>query len=200
MSRQLSTPGISCREKRGTNGIKIAKHKPAAPPVKLDVLLTTFGLPKGKIRANSRRPASCLKLYPLELGRKHSCWLAWPPADTPLASRGEAHIQLAGIWNHLLEEHLLVIALAKRPWMGERNKQVGPQGPDATSPTLGPQMSLPISVPALQPPCPSTESRARILKEANGVEPGCVEIIPRNRVTVHVRMWLSAQTRGRQKK
>ena len=30
-------------------------------------------------------------------------------------------------------------------------------------------------------------SRARTLKEANGVEPGWVEIIPRNRVTVHVR-------------
>lgn len=28
------------------------------------------------------------------------------------------------------------------------------------------------------------------------MEPGCVEIIPRNRVTVHVRTWLlSAQTR-----
>ncbi|TNN43742.1 hypothetical protein EYF80_046087 [Liparis tanakae] len=35
----------------------------------------------------------------------------------------------------------------------------------------------------------------RILKEARGVEPGWVEIIPRNRVTVHVRTWLlSAHT------
>jgi hypothetical protein len=33
------------------------------------------------------------------------------------------------------------------------------------------------------------------LKEASGVEPGCVEIIPRKRVTDHVRTWLlSAQT------
>ena len=29
-------------------------------------------------------------------------------------------------------------------------------------------------------------SRANILNEARGVDPGCVEIIPRNLVTVHV--------------
>lgn len=45
---------------------------------------------------------------------------------------------------------------------------------------------VPISVPALQPPCPSTSSRLRILKEVSGVEPGWVEIIPLNRVTVQV--------------
>lgn len=55
--------------------------------------------------------------------------------------------------------------------------------------------ALPISVPALQPPCPSTSSRLRILKELRGVDPGWVEIIPLKRVTVHVRTWLlSAQT------
>lgn len=58
---------------------------------------------------------------------------------------------------------------------------------------------LPISVPALQPPCPSTSSRLRILKEVSGVDPGWVEIIPLKRVTVHVRTWLlSAQTGRRQ--
>lgn len=52
-----------------------------------------------------------------------------------------------------------------------------------------------MSLPALQPPCPSADSSARILKEASGVEPGCVEIMPRKRVTDHVRTWLlSAQT------
>lgn len=55
----------------------------------------------------------------------------------------------------------------------------------------------PMSLPALQPPCPSADSRARILKEASGVEPGWVEIMPRKRVTDHVRTWLlSAQTEG----
>lgn len=50
-------------------------------------------------------------------------------------------------------------------------------------------------MPVLQPPCPSTSSRLRILKEVSGVDPGCVEIIPLKRVTVHVRTWLlSAQT------
>lgn len=54
-----------------------------------------------------------------------------------------------------------------------------------------------MSLPALQPPCPSADSRARILKEASGVEPGWVEIMPRKRVTDHVRTWLlSAQTEG----
>jgi len=32
----------------------------------------------------------------------------------------------------------------------------------------------------------STSSRDNILKEATGVEPGCVEIIPLNLVTLHV--------------
>lgn len=59
--------------------------------------------------------------------------------------------------------------------------------------------SSPISVPALQPPCPSTSSRLRILKEVSGVEPGWVEIIPLKRVTVHVLTWLlSAQTDSQQ--
>lgn len=54
-----------------------------------------------------------------------------------------------------------------------------------------------MSLPALQPPCPSADSSARILKEASGVEPGWVEIMPRKRVTDHVRTWLlSAQTAG----
>lgn len=52
-----------------------------------------------------------------------------------------------------------------------------------------------MSLPALQPPCPSADSSARILNEASGVEPGWVEIMPRKRVTDHVRTWLlSAQT------
>lgn len=56
-----------------------------------------------------------------------------------------------------------------------------------------------MSLPALQPPCPSADSSARILKEASGVEPGWVEIMPRKRVTDHVRTWLlSAQTEGAQ--
>lgn len=51
-----------------------------------------------------------------------------------------------------------------------------------------------MSLPALQPPCPSADSSARILNEASGVEPGWVEIMPRA-VTDHVRTWLlSAQT------
>lgn len=55
-----------------------------------------------------------------------------------------------------------------------------------------------MSLPALQPPCPSADSSARILKEASGVEPGWVEIMPRKRVTDHVRTWLlSAQTEER---
>lgn len=55
--------------------------------------------------------------------------------------------------------------------------------------------TLPISVPALQPACPSTSSSERILNELRGVEPGWVEIIPLNRVTVQVRTWLlSAHT------
>ncbi len=33
-----------------------------------------------------------------------------------------------------------------------------------------------------------------ILNEETEVDPGCVEIIPRNRVTPHVRTWLSEQT------
>lgn len=55
-----------------------------------------------------------------------------------------------------------------------------------------------MSLPALQPPCPSADSSARILKEASGVEPGWVEIMPRKRVTDQVRTWLlSAQTEER---
>ena len=52
-----------------------------------------------------------------------------------------------------------------------------------------------MSVPAAQPAWPSRSSKAKTLKDANGVEPGWVEIIPRNRVTVQVRTWLlSAHT------
>ena len=36
----------------------------------------------------------------------------------------------------------------------------------------------------------STSSSETILKDATGVEPGCVEIIPLNLVTLHVRTWL----------
>lgn len=53
-----------------------------------------------------------------------------------------------------------------------------------------------MSLPALQPPSPSADSSARILKDASGVEPGWVEIMPRKRVTDHVRTWLlSAHTK-----
>ena len=57
-----------------------------------------------------------------------------------------------------------------------------------------------MSLPALQPPCPSADSSARILKDASGVEPGWVEIMPRKRVTDQVRTWLlSAQTGAERK-
>lgn len=162
--------------------------------MKLGVVLTTFGLPKGKSRAQFKTTSQLPPASPTGAWPQAQPSVSLTTADPPLPSRGETHVQLAGIWNHLLEEHLLVIALTKRPCVGERRKQVESQGPELAGPTLAPHISLPMSVPALQPPCPSTESRARILKEANGVEPGCVEIIPRNRVTVHVRTWLSAQT------
>ena len=37
---------------------------------------------------------------------------------------------------------------------------------------------------------PDSSSRLTILKEATEVDPGCVEIMPRKRVTPHVRTWL----------
>jgi hypothetical protein len=40
----------------------------------------------------------------------------------------------------------------------------------------------------------AAETRLVILNDDTDVEPGCVEIIPRNLVTPHVRTWLSAQT------
>ena len=39
----------------------------------------------------------------------------------------------------------------------------------------------------------SMSSSDMILKDANGVEPGWVEIIPLNRVTLHVRTWLYSE-------
>lgn len=39
----------------------------------------------------------------------------------------------------------------------------------------------------------SCVSRETTLKDARGVEPGCVEIMPRKRVTFHVRTWLYSE-------
>ena len=39
----------------------------------------------------------------------------------------------------------------------------------------------------------SCASRETTLKDARGVEPGCVEIMPRKRVTFHVRTWLYSE-------
>jgi hypothetical protein len=38
------------------------------------------------------------------------------------------------------------------------------------------------------------DTRLVILKDETEVEPGCVEIMPRKRVTPHVRTWLSEHT------
>ena len=43
----------------------------------------------------------------------------------------------------------------------------------------------------------SVSSKLVILNDDTDVDPGCVEIIPRKRVTPHVRTWLSAQTETR---
>jgi len=58
------------------------------------------------------------------------------------------------------------------------------------------EAGLPQSFPALTTdPVDSSPSRETILKDANGIEPGCVEIIPRNLVIVQLRTWLySLQT------
>ena len=45
----------------------------------------------------------------------------------------------------------------------------------------------PITLPANKLGWQSCASRETTLKEARGVEPGCVEIMPRKRVTFHVR-------------
>lgn len=37
---------------------------------------------------------------------------------SPLPSGGETHKQLAGVWHHLLDEHLLVISLTIGTWAG----------------------------------------------------------------------------------
>lgn len=39
----------------------------------------------------------------------------------------------------------------------------------------------------------SMSSKETTLKDAKGVEPGCVEIIPRNLVTLHVLVWLYSE-------
>lgn len=39
----------------------------------------------------------------------------------------------------------------------------------------------------------SISSNETTLKDAKGVEPGCVEIIPRNLVTLHVLVWLYSE-------
>lgn len=116
-----------------------------------------------------------LTFCPWRRGARTACWCQAPlsggrPADRPAPQKG-----LGG-------------RREKRPGTGRG-------GGAALQPSLLSPTHLPMSVPALQPPCPSPGSRARILKEASGVEPGCVEIIPRKRVTVQVRTWLlSAQT------
>ena len=45
----------------------------------------------------------------------------------------------------------------------------------------------PITLPAKELGWVSCDSRETTLKDARGVEPGCVEIMPRKRVTFHVR-------------
>ena len=51
----------------------------------------------------------------------------------------------------------------------------------------------PITFPANKLGWQSCASRETTLKEARGVEPGCVEIMPRKRVTFHVRTWLYSE-------
>ena len=50
-----------------------------------------------------------------------------------------------------------------------------------------------MSFPATSATCGSSSSSETILKEASGVEPGWVEIMPRNRVTFHVLTWLYSE-------
>lgn len=57
---------------------------------------------------------------------------------------------------------------------------------------------LPQSLELEAEPDRQSSSSDRILNEETGVEPGCVEIIPRKRVTLHVLTWLySLQTETR---
>ena len=51
----------------------------------------------------------------------------------------------------------------------------------------------PMTLPADELGCASCASRETTLKDARGVEPGCVEIMPRKRVTFHERTWLYSE-------
>lgn len=55
------------------------------------------------------------------------------------------------------------------------------------------KLHSPMPLPANALGWTSCASRDTTLKEAKGVEPGCVEIIPRKRVTFHVRTWLYSE-------
>ena len=94
-----------------------------------------------------------------------------------------------------MEVNSIIWVSQERP-SGVRKGIVEAAGGHAGSVGVGAQgQEAPMSLPALQPPCPSADSNARILNEASGVEPGWVEIMPRKRVTDHVRTWLlSVQT------
>ena len=50
-----------------------------------------------------------------------------------------------------------------------------------------------MTLPANELGWASCASRETTLKDARGVEPGCVEIMPRKRVTFHVRTWLYSE-------
>ena len=50
-----------------------------------------------------------------------------------------------------------------------------------------------MTLPASELGWVSCASRETTLKDARGVEPGCVEIMPRKRVTFHVRTWLYSE-------
>ena len=57
------------------------------------------------------------------------------------------------------------------------------------------KLQLPGSEESPKSSIPSADSNVSTLNEATGVLPGCVLIIPRNRVTLHDRTWLySLQT------
>ena len=51
----------------------------------------------------------------------------------------------------------------------------------------------PMPLPAKELGWASCDSRETTLKDARGVEPGCVEIMPRKRVTFHERTWLYSE-------
>ena len=51
----------------------------------------------------------------------------------------------------------------------------------------------PMTLPTDELGWASCASRETTLKDARGVEPGCVEIMPRKRVTFHVRTWLYSE-------